>query len=355
MNAIKKISSFFLLLVIFVSCIKDDENILSILSDIKKQNAELQDKVETLQRTTDSLSALIKVTNKQTSLLDKKIDSVQKQIVFLLSQITVLNAQMNDVSIDIRDVKSKLSELQAKCAELIELLKQLTGQVSLSNGLLAYYPFAGNAFDSSGNGYNGSISGAELIADRFGRLNSAFHFKENQQIVIPKSATLNTYPISISLWYAVDSLYPGIAGNIFSKYEPASWNGFQILLGDFRSVPNNNVVENNGFGVTPWYVRSISNRIIGYYGERPFLQQNIAAKNWYHYVFTVDSSGAKIYVNGRLVDSDAWTGQAGACSSGFLWKIGGAYAGSWFKGSIDDIRVYNRVISQDEVLRLYNF
>lgn len=354
MRVTKFIFLFPILVFVFGSCLKDNENILALLNEIRVQNSELKDQVLSLKKTADSLSSLIKVTNAQTSLIDKKVDSVQKQLVNLLSQIVVLNVKMQEVSVDVREVKAKLSELQAKCAELIALLNQLTGQVSLSNGLVAYYPFTGNALDSSGNGYNGSVSGAILTTDRFGRPNRSYKFGVNQQITIPGSASLNTYPLTISLWYNVDTLFQGASGNIFSKYEPASWNGYQILFGDFRNVPNNNVIENNGFGVTPWYTRSISNRIIGYYGERPYLQQNIVSKTWYHYVFTVDAGGSKIYVNGTLIDNDLWTGQSGACSNGFIWKIGGAYAGSWFNGSIDDIRVYNRVLTPEEIKYLSN-
>ena len=44
------------------------------------------------------------------------------------------------------------------------------------NGLVAEYLFDGNANDSSGNGYNGTVQGATLITDRFGRTNAAYSF-----------------------------------------------------------------------------------------------------------------------------------------------------------------------------------
>ena len=46
----------------------------------------------------------------------------------------------------------------------------------LTNGLIAYYPFNGNANDASGNGNNGTVYGATLTADRFGNPNSAYYF-----------------------------------------------------------------------------------------------------------------------------------------------------------------------------------
>ncbi|TAF12105.1 MAG: hypothetical protein EAZ75_03925, partial [Flavobacteriia bacterium] len=67
------------------------------------------------------------------------------------------------------------------------LLAQVPSYVP-SNGLVAYWPFSGNANDQSGNGNNGTVNGATLTTDRFGNSNSAYNFAENQQITIPNSA-----------------------------------------------------------------------------------------------------------------------------------------------------------------------
>jgi len=45
----------------------------------------------------------------------------------------------------------------------------------LNEGLVAYYPFNGNADDASGNGNNGTINGAVLTDDRFGNPNSQWY------------------------------------------------------------------------------------------------------------------------------------------------------------------------------------
>ncbi|CAN5664572.1 hypothetical protein BH11BAC1_BH11BAC1_00100 [soil metagenome] len=45
-----------------------------------------------------------------------------------------------------------------------------------NNGLVAWYPFTGNANDSSGNANDGTVYNAVLTADRFGTSNSAYHF-----------------------------------------------------------------------------------------------------------------------------------------------------------------------------------
>ena len=194
-----------------------------------------------------------------------------------------------------------------------------------TNGLVGYWPFNGNANDESGNNLNGTVNGANLTTDRFNTQNEAYSFAQNQEIYIPNTENLNTYPLTISLWYNASSLEDGIASNIFSKYVAAAWNGFQIVLSDCRNVSNNGTTVNNGYGVNSWYLRDYNNRVIGYYGEDPFLQQNISSNVWYHYVFTLDSTGGKIYLNGQLIDSHSWTGNSGASNNQFLWKIGGFY------------------------------
>lgn len=222
-----------------------------------------------------------------------------------------------------------------------------------TDGLQAWYPFTGNANDESGNNLNGTVNGANLTTDRFNTQNAAYSFAPNQEIYIPNTENLNTYPLTISLWYNASSLEDGMASNIFSKYVPTAWNGFQILLSDCRNVSNNGATLNNGFGVSSWYLRDFNNRVIGYYDEDPFLQQNISSDVWYHYVFTLDSTGGKIYLNGQLIDSHSWTGNSGASNNQFLWKIGGFY-NSWYNGKIDDIGIWNRALTQQEITNLYN-
>src|SRR5213593_1909039 len=61
-------------------------------------------------------------------------------------------------------------------AALAALPLTASGQSWLTNGLVAYYPFNGNANDESGNGNNGSVLGASLAPDRRGNPDSAYYF-----------------------------------------------------------------------------------------------------------------------------------------------------------------------------------
>ncbi|MCP4411945.1 MAG: LamG domain-containing protein, partial [Gammaproteobacteria bacterium] len=73
--------------------------------------------------------------------------------------------------------------------------------VTVSNQLVAYYPFNGNANDESGNGNNGQVFGDIVDAsDRFGATNSAYSFDGNGDYMLIDKSDLPT-PYSVSLWY----------------------------------------------------------------------------------------------------------------------------------------------------------
>ena len=276
-----------------------------------------------------------------------------------------------------------------------------------TDGLVAYYPFNGNANDESGNGYDGAVNGATVSTDRFGKSNQSYFFKGESHITIPDSPVLNLYPLTISLWYKLNGLLDS-SGNVVSKYQPASWNGFQILYDYFDIVSKNRDTdadsipdhididfnpsasdvdadgivdyadidltggvdtngdgiddafytnyENDGYGIAPSYLRDQNNRLIGYYGEDSFLQSNVEDGRWFHYVFIVNQNEGKIYVDGKLIDVHKWTGSSGASTNNYEIKIGGhydTYNDSGFYGDIDDVGLWNRALSEQEIQNLY--
>src|SRR5689334_3954187 len=83
-------------------------------------------------------------------------------------------------------------------------------QVNLNKGLVAYYPFNGNANDASGNGNNPIFNNATLTKDYYGNLNSAYHFNGvDNYMEIPNNASLNPTNISICAWIKPTGFYYG--------------------------------------------------------------------------------------------------------------------------------------------------
>ncbi len=216
------------------------------------------------------------------------------------------------------------------------------------SGLVAWYPFNGNANDESGNSLNGKVDKAILTKDRFGILNKAFYFDSSRVITIPETVNKNLFPLTISLWVQIDTSKVSGIGNLFGKYVAGSWNGY--LIHSTRRVDS---VGNVMFKIVPWYIRSANNRLLGlYFGEEDFATDLIPGK-WHHFVFTVGKDKGAAYLDGKLFDTHQWTGNSGQSTNPYLWQIGGLYD-DWFKGNLDDIGVWNRELTSEEVKNLYD-
>ena len=81
---------------------------------------------------------------------------------------------------------------------------------TLSDGLVAYYPFDGNADDASANGLHGVVHGATPAANRFGSPDSAYWFDGiNDYISVEDSDLLDVNEFTASVWFLADEGHPG--------------------------------------------------------------------------------------------------------------------------------------------------
>lgn len=89
---------------------------------------------------------------------------------------------------------------------IVSLVYTTDVQASLIDGLVAYYPFNGNADDESVNTNNGTVHGATLTTDRFGNANSAYSFDGlDDYIMISSSSSLDIRGnLTISAWVQSD-------------------------------------------------------------------------------------------------------------------------------------------------------
>ena len=229
-------------------------------------------------------------------------------------------------------------------ANLSDYLKEEKpmNKVDLTSGLVAWYPLDGKASDMSGNSRHGTIYGANPTEDRHGKINGAYNFDGiDDYIKINHDKAFNHLPLSISAWFNSKG-NSGQAG-IVSKYWAAHWNGWQIM--DFDG------------DLVPWYLSSFSPRnvIIGKYGESKAFETKIPLNSWSHATVVFSEGGGTLYLNGKEADSMKWTGKASEPTTSQPVTIG-LYQGAsngYFKGSIDDVRIYDRALSEEEVLALY--
>jgi hypothetical protein len=220
-----------------------------------------------------------------------------------------------------------------------------------TNGLVGYWPFNGNANDESGNGNNGTVNGATLTADRFGNTGKAYSFDGvNDNIRVTNSTSLNSSSVSISGWFNADILpvdntlsVKGIIGKWWQSTSVCNSNYNAYLLCLTRPTGQSNS-----------YLGAATNF---YAGDEFFDNNGINTNNWIHFVFTHNSLiGGSLFINGVLVNSNSVFGSI--CNSindlifGADVNNGDLYR--FFDGNIDDIGIWNRALTDQEISDLYN-
>ncbi len=233
------------------------------------------------------------------------------------------------------------------------LLAQVPAYVP-TNGLVGYWPFNGNANDESGNGNNGTVNGATLTTDRNGNANSSYYFNGiNNYIQVPFSNTLNSIQngITMSAWVLMQggtgASTPPRVIELRGAYGNGGDAGFVMLAQDNSNISRtfevrwHNDFGNNNISISP--------------------TNSINSLSWQHILFTADGSTAtgKFYLNGILINNNSsmpYQGIINSCNYNNNPLIIGAETnllGMW-GGKIDDIAIYNRALTQEEITSLYN-
>lgn len=223
-------------------------------------------------------------------------------------------------------------------------------QASLTDGLVASYPFKGDAKDVSGNGNHGTNHGATPTSDRFGKPGSAFYFDGvSNYIDIDKIASkLNGERTgSISIWFKTDEKVRSKA--LFSYHKNESFFSY-IMLGDFTGYFAN---ESIGGEIQP-------DQGFAYEKGNDFYMDG----KWHHAVFVMGTKYNALYMDGEKVSLTyiSTSNFAGNLNTGnIMWKdIAGAqighivgYSTFYFKGSIDDVLIYKRELSEKEIKQIF--
>ena len=223
-------------------------------------------------------------------------------------------------------------------------LEGLPPWASLRDGLVAYYPFDGNASDASGGGIELANVGAVLGNDRFSNPSKSFWFdgtSDYMSSILPFPLTGPT-PRTVSLWcYTTKVGSPGALVYWGNSSGVGALSG--LIVWDSRVVLHGN-------GSEAWSVTDL-----------------IHVSKWYHVTYTYSSSiyEARLYVDGVSVPLSVAAGQAAwDTASGSHLGIGRdlivpiSLGDNWripWSGSIDEVRIYNRALSSNEVAQLYAY
>lgn len=220
-----------------------------------------------------------------------------------------------------------------------------------TQGLVGYWPFSGNADDVSGNGNNGTVNGATLTTDRFGNINSAYNFNgTTNYISVMNNSSLNPNSITISGW--INSNSNAIDTQNGARGIVTKWNQIQDCGGDGANfnVQLSYFDNVNVFALATSQNNQITNALKS-------STDVIGLNTWKHFVFTHEPlSGQKLYINGILISSNTVVGSLCATTNNLYFGADKFNAEFWryFSGKLDDIGIWNRVLTQEEITNLYN-
>ncbi|MFZ4680660.1 MAG: LamG-like jellyroll fold domain-containing protein [Flavobacterium sp.] len=213
-----------------------------------------------------------------------------------------------------------------------------------TTGLVGYWPFCGNANDESGNGNNGTNNGATLTTDRFGNANSAYSFDGVNDFIIVNNNPNILYPeFTVTIWFNSITSFCDAIGPIIRSGNASTcgWNGFSI--GTFNN--------DNNFGLQNFDGSDYS-------FQSNQLCSNFNSGTWYNITFTRSNSESREYVNGILVSSVLQSNYQPATQCPIFFGSNHLDSNnnplSVFNGKVDDIGIWNRALTQEEITNLYN-
>ncbi len=214
-------------------------------------------------------------------------------------------------------------------------------QIDLNLGLVAYYPFNGNANDASGYGNNPIFNSAVLTTDMDGNANSAYSFDGNQYIRIPHSNSLlfnKEMTLSVQ-FYATKRGLQTFFGKI--AYGGSTGTQFQMAM-DYTPFPGAYCGINNAIGTCAGL--PIPNSLVNSGGALDLLR-------WYCFTSTFKDGIQYLYINGTLIQTSiAGFSDLLNCTNSSI-QIGTWWSADpqWFQGKLDEIRIYNRALNQEEI------
>lgn len=230
---------------------------------------------------------------------------------------------------------------------LISLPSLLFSQ-SLTDSLLLYYPFDGNAKDCSGNGYDGTAVGVQDTSDRFGNTNSAYYFNNlNTYVDLPSISDLKPtdFPVTFSFWVKMEQV--GIYQNSFfsTDFQQNNYHGYWMRVND-----SNQLIV--GFGSGYGNTGSQNRRNIK-------TDEDIFDTDWKHFIGVVRGpTDMDLYINCHLMSSTlSGSGGNNVAYSNIPGRIGAQDCNTsappgYLIGFLDEFAFWDRELTSTEISSL---
>jgi hypothetical protein len=195
----------------------------------------------------------------------------------------------------------------------------------VTEGLVACYLFDGDAKDGSGNGNHGTVHGATLTEDRFGNADSAYSFDRSNSYIQSNISVDLAQGMSYSTWVFVQGREKSHANLI--SINGRSFSFFQYLGNHIELCMGNCL------------------------GHHPI--KSVKDNQWQHFVITLNSNVAQIFLNSELVKTLEVSSVLQKFDNVSLYLGGEGGTDYNLTGKMDDVRIYNRALSESEIQQLY--
>jgi hypothetical protein len=202
-----------------------------------------------------------------------------------------------------------------------------------TDGLVGWWPFNGNANDESGNGNDGMVNGAILTTDRFSNINNAYSFDGVNDLITIVTSTHPTGNVDItySLWiYSLNN----------------SVNKSLLNVGDNGITNKRSAIGNEITGGIS-YIAQANDIASSYFSP---------LNQWHNIIVTKAGESVNFFLDGMLFNFGTITSGQNITNTRIVFGSNGTNwgGGEFFSGKLDDIGIWNRALTQQEISNLYN-
>lgn len=214
-----------------------------------------------------------------------------------------------------------------------------------AGGIVAYYPFNGNANDESVNGNNGTAYGATLTTDRLGNANKAYSFDgADDYIEVSDSSSLDiANAITIVAWVYINKFDTNM--QVLQKDSNIDHHAYALPILSNYGESYSGCCNPRRFG--------LELLLDGKFKSGMWSNDELNENTWYFLATTYNGSEVKLYLNGQ---NDSVFVVSGTIETNNNPVRIGNFRGQsrdFLNGLIDEVRIYNRALSDAEILELY--